>query len=152
MHLLTFILHASLQWPIRYLYFLLLALEPLCCAYTHSVGFLVRGNSLSQGRCLHRTTQTQNKNFTLVIIMARKLSPFLIIIGCTPLLLGLYTFSRIPWAGDQSVLRPLSTHRATQTQYKFHTPDCNGPIFIVIYYYYYYCWLYIPFVGPVQIQ
>jgi hypothetical protein len=30
----------------------------------------------------------------------------------------LYTAGRIPWTGDQSVARPLPTHRTTQTQNK----------------------------------
>jgi hypothetical protein len=30
----------------------------------------------------------------------------------------LYTVGRIPWTGDQTVARPLPTHRTTQTQNK----------------------------------
>jgi hypothetical protein len=32
--------------------------------------------------------------------------------------LNLYTVGRTPWTGDQSVARPLPTHRTTQTQNK----------------------------------
>jgi hypothetical protein len=32
--------------------------------------------------------------------------------------LMLYTVGRTPWTGDQSVARPISTHKTTQTQNK----------------------------------
>jgi hypothetical protein len=57
-------------------------------------------------------------------------------LGPTALLLGLglsfsflilYTVGRTPWAGDQLVARPLSTHGTTQTRNK-HTQASIPPV------------------------
>jgi hypothetical protein len=53
----------------------------------------------------------------LSIYLSMALQPF---VGPWPLYLFpyLYTISRTPWTGDQSVARPLPAHRTAQTQNK----------------------------------
>jgi hypothetical protein len=58
--------------------------------------------------------QGQLYNFSLLLYGCTAVSDF----GRSFSFLILYTVYRSPWTGDQSVARPLPTHRTTQTQNK----------------------------------
>jgi hypothetical protein len=67
--------------------------------------------------CLHLSVTLWIYNTpSLSLFLSMALQPF----GTWPIFqfLNLYTVGRISWTGNQPVTRPLSTHRATQTQNK----------------------------------